>query len=317
MRAVRSSPDGVGGVALVEVPAPEGSGLLVRVRSAGICGSDLHLRSLGLPVTLGHEFGGVLEDGTPVAVQPTVPCGRCECCAAGQDQLCRDAVQRMHGIAVDGGLADAVRVDPRCLVPLPAGASVADAALVEPLAVALHALHLARLGPGQPLLVIGAGSIGQLVLAVARHQGLDASVVARHPSQVEAAQQMGAMVLPDTAVDTNGYEVVIDAAGTQGSLDLAIHCVCPGGSVVVVATYWSPVEIGHTLLGKEVRLVPAFTYGHHHGRREFEEAAAILASEPNVADAIVTHRLPLDEAGRAFQIAADRRSGAIKVLIEP
>jgi len=85
----------------------------------------------------------------------------------------------------------------------------------------------------------------------------------------------------------------------------------------VVATYWTPVEIGHALLGKEVRLVPAFTYGHHHGRREFEEAAAILASEPNIPDAIVTHRLPLDEAGRAFEIAADRRSGAIKVLMEP
>ena len=317
MRAVRSSPDGVGGVAVVEVPAPQGGGVAVRVRSAGICGSDLHLRSLGLPVTLGHEFGGVLEDGTPVAVQPTVPCGQCDCCAAGQDQLCRTSVQRMHGIAVDGGLADEVRVDPPCLVPLPAGASVADAALVEPLAVALHALHLARLGREQPLLVIGAGSIGQLVLAVARHQGRDASVVARHAAQVEAAEQVGATVLSDAAVETNGYEVVIDAAGTQGSLDLAIQRVRPGGTVIVVATYWTPVEIGHALLGKEVRLVPAFTYGHHHGRREFEEAAAILASEPNIPDAIVTHRLPLDEAGRAFEIAADRRSGAIKVLMEP
>jgi 2-desacetyl-2-hydroxyethyl bacteriochlorophyllide A dehydrogenase len=304
-------------VAVVEVLAPEGEGVVVRVRSAGICGSDLHLLSLGLPVTLGHEFGGLLEDGTPVAVQPTVPCGHCDCCVAGQDQLCRTGVQRMHGIAVDGGLADQVRVDRRCLVPLPAGARVSDAALVEPLAVALHALHLAEPGAGQRLLVIGAGSIGQLVLAVARHHGLKASVVARHPAQVEAAEQMGAMVVSTPAVDANEYDVVIDAAGTQASLDLAIRRVRPGGSVVVVATYWSPVEIGHALLGKEVRLVPAFTYGHHGGRREFEEAAAILAGDPHIPDAIVTHRLPLDEAVHAFEIAADRRSGAIKVLIEP
>jgi threonine dehydrogenase-like Zn-dependent dehydrogenase len=87
--------------------------------------------------------------------------------------------------------------------------------------------------------------------------------------------------------------------------------------VVVVATYWSPVEIGHALLGKEARLVPAFTYGHHGGHREFEEAAAILSSDSDIPDAIVTHRLRLDEAAHAFDLAADRRSGAIKVLIEP
>ena len=110
---------------------------------------------------------------------------------------------------------------------------------------------------------------------------------------------------------------MIDAAGTQSSLDLAIERVRPGGSVIVVATYWSPVEIGHALLGKEVRLVPAFTYGHHGALREFEEAAAILASGPHIPDAVVTHRVALEEAVLAFQLAADRRSGAIKVLVEP
>jgi threonine dehydrogenase-like Zn-dependent dehydrogenase len=113
------------------------------------------------------------------------------------------------------------------------------------------------------------------------------------------------------------YNIVMDAAGTQASLDLAVQQVRPGGTVVVVATYWSPVEIGHALLGKEARLVPAFTYGHHGGHREFEEAAAILSSDSDIPDAIVTHRLRLDEAAHAFDLAADRRSGAIKVLVEP
>ncbi|HSS10486.1 MAG TPA: alcohol dehydrogenase catalytic domain-containing protein [Acidimicrobiales bacterium] len=311
MRAVRSTSDGV---AVVDVPPPEGDGVTVRVRSSGICGSDLHMLSLGLPVTLGHEFAGVLADGTAVAVQPTVPCGQCDCCAAGQDQLCRTVLQRMHGVSVDGGLADEVMVHPSSLVPLPSRLALPDAALVEPLAVAVHGLRQAALVAGQRLLVIGAGTIGQLVVAVARHHRLDVSIVARHPAQVRAAEKLGARV---HGLDEAEYDVVVDAAGTQGSLDLAIERVRPGGTVVIVATYWSPVGIGHALLGREVRLVPAFTYGRNDGHREFEEAAAILADNPQIVDAVVTHRVGLDEAALAFQLAADRRSGAIKVLIEP
>jgi 2-desacetyl-2-hydroxyethyl bacteriochlorophyllide A dehydrogenase len=312
MRAVRTTIDGV---AVVDVAVPEGPGVSVRVKSAGICGSDLHMLSLRLPVTLGHEFAGVLEDGTPVAVQPTVPCGRCEYCAAGQDQLCRTVLQRMHGVSLDGGLADEVRVDPRCLMPLPPGVAVEDAALVEPVAVAVHGLRYTGLAAGQRLLVVGAGSIGQLVVAVARASGLDVDVVARHPAQAEAAERLGANIRQAASADE--YDVVIDAAGTQSSLDLAIERVRPGGTVVVVATYWSPVGIGHALLGKEVRLVPAFTYGRHGGRREFEAAASILATHRHIVDAVVTHRVPLDEAALAFQLAADRQSGAIKVLVQP
>jgi threonine dehydrogenase-like Zn-dependent dehydrogenase len=135
--------------------------------------------------------------------------------------------------------------------------------------------------------------------------------------RVRGADSAGRLRSDGGAGAARDHDVVIDAAGTQASLDLAIERVRPGGTVVVVATFWSPVEIGHALLGKEVRLVPAFTYGHHGGRREFEQAAAILAGESGIPDAIVTHRLPLAEAPRAFQLAADRRSGAIKVLIEP
>jgi threonine dehydrogenase-like Zn-dependent dehydrogenase len=147
------------------------------------------------------------------------------------------------------------------------------------------------------------------------------SVVARHPAQAVAAERLGATVLPTARNEVAGpgkeYNIVMDAAGTQASLDLAVQQVRPGGTVVVVATYWSPVEIGHSLLGKEAQLVPAFTYGRHRGHREFEEAASILSSDSDIPDAIVTHRLRLDEAAHAFDLAADRRSGAIKVLVEP
>ena len=82
-------------------------------------------------------------------------------------------------------------------------------------------------------------------------------------------------------------------------------------------TFWDPVQLDASMLVKEVRLVMSQCYGHHHGVREFDEAAAILADHPDLAETLVTHRFPLDDAPEAFRVAADRASGAIKVLVEP
>ena len=121
----------------------------VRVRSCGICASDLHLAAWNLPVTLGHEFAGVLDDGTAVAVQPNVWCGECDRCRAGETQLCRLGADRLHGVSVDGGLADEVIVDRRCLVPLAPSVDPAIGALVEPLAVGTHAARPGGSGTGR------------------------------------------------------------------------------------------------------------------------------------------------------------------------
>ena len=86
---------------------------------------------------------------------------------------------------------------------------------------------------------------------------------------------------------------------------------------MVPGTFWDPVRLDSRMLAKEVRLVMSSCYGHHHGVREFDEAAQTLAAHPELVDALVTHRFPLDDAPEAFRIAADRAAGAIKVLIEP
>jgi threonine dehydrogenase-like Zn-dependent dehydrogenase len=88
-------------------------------------------------------------------------------------------------------------------------------------------------------------------------------------------------------------------------------------SIVVAATYWEPVSFGTDLLGKEVRLVPSAMYGRHHGVREFEIAAALLAERPELADVLVSHRFALDDAAEAFRVSGDRTTGAIKVVLEP
>lgn len=289
------------------------SGVRVSVTASGICGSDLHMASFGpSPVTLGHEFCGRLDDGSAVAVLPAVRCGRCVHCRAGEPQRCSAVLDSMYGTSLDGGLADQVWVDPTCAVPLPPTLGLDVACLVEPLAVALHGAHRAGVVAGARVLVIGAGPIGLCAVAVARRLGAVVDARANRPERQAAAERLGAG--RDIGDD---YDIVLDAAGTQRSMDLGTRLVRPGGTLGVLATFWDPVAVGMSLLMKEVSLVPAFTYGHHHGVSEFEEAVAVLAAVPDLPRTVITHRFPLDEAPEAFRVAADRTSGAIKVVLEP
>jgi threonine dehydrogenase-like Zn-dependent dehydrogenase len=310
--------NGEGGVAVVDVessvPAHATDPVRVRVRSCGICASDLHLAQWTLPVTLGHEFAGLLDDGSAVAVQPNAWCGTCDRCLAGETQLCRVGASRLHGVSLDGGLADEVVVDRRCVIALPSGVAPEVGALVEPLAVGTHAAGRVPVDPGDRVLVIGGGSIGLVAVAALQARGIDVDLVARHPHQRSSGELLGA----GTRLDDE-YGAVVDAAGTQSSLDEGVARVRPGGAVVVVATYWEPVTIDAALLTKEVRIVPSAMYGHGHGHEasEFEAAAVLLAARPEVVDALVHHRFGLDEAPEAFRVACDRAAGAIKVLLEP
>lgn len=137
-------------------------------------------------------------------------------------------------------------------------------------------------------------------------------MLAHRSERVAAAERLGAGTSP-----ADGYDVVIEAAGTQGSLDAAIDRVRPGGTVSIVGSYWDPVAIGLGFQMKEVTLLPSFTYGHHHGSDEFVDAMAVLAGAPDLPAAVITHRLPLDAAAEAFGLASDRGRGAIKVVLHP
>ncbi|MBM3659659.1 MAG: alcohol dehydrogenase, partial [Actinobacteria bacterium] len=165
MQAVKSTEDGVRVVA-VDDPDPTGDEVVVEMRSASVCGSDLHLAGFGpLPAVMGHEFAGILADGTPVAVDPNAPCGACDLCTEGKTHLCRNLA--ILGVTRDGGMAERVRVHPSQLVRLPAGVAPEQACLVEPLAVAVHGMGLAGVGGGSRLAVVGAGSIGLAAVAAA------------------------------------------------------------------------------------------------------------------------------------------------------
>ncbi|HEY6318009.1 MAG TPA: alcohol dehydrogenase catalytic domain-containing protein [Acidimicrobiia bacterium] len=311
MRGVRVTADGV---QVLDVPEPASEGPLVQVVSSGICGSDLHLVELGpLPATLGHEFAGRLDDGTPVAIDPSRPCGTCDQCRTGAPHRCRTGSSRALGIGADGGLADRVVVPDAALVPLPPGLDVADACLVEPLAVAVHGIRLANVTPTTRVAVVGGGTIGLAGVAAAVGLGAETAIAARHPHQREAGERLGAAV-----VDAGEYDVVVEAAGTEAALAQAAELCRPGGLVLFLSTHWGPVPIpGFPALMKELAFRWSYTYGTHPGGRDVDDAAALLARTPTIASTLVTHRFPLDEAPRAFAVAADRAAGAIKVVLEP
>ena len=130
-----------GEVELREMRELPDEGKKVHVRSAGICGSDLHILKMKwpMPCVAGHEIAGVLDDGTPVAVEPLIPCGECEYCRGGDYNLCQLVITL--GIGRNGGMADEVIVPERSLVYLPANVDVKDACLIEPLAVAVHGMR--------------------------------------------------------------------------------------------------------------------------------------------------------------------------------
>ena len=311
MRAVRKAETGV---EVVDVERPRGPGVRVKIDSCGICGSDLHLlrSAFDLPSTLGHEMAGVTEDGTPVAIEPLQPCGACKWCASGDYNRCVLGPEIVVGIAFDGGMAEEIVVPKRCLVPLPPPITTRDACLVEPLAVTVHGLRRAGLRGDQRVLVVGAGSIGLCAVAAARAAGAEVSLLARHDAQRAAGARLGA------TEPSGSYPLVVDASGTRDGLRDGLARCEPGAKLLLVGSYWEGFELpGLELCMKEVSVVPSSMYARAGAARDIDTAAHVLAGNPEIAAAIITHRLPLEAASEAFAIAADRKAGAIKVVLEP
>jgi threonine dehydrogenase-like Zn-dependent dehydrogenase len=309
MRAVRCA-EGV--ASIVQVPVPEGDGIRIRIASAGVCGSDLHLEAWNMPATLGHEMAGFLPDGTAVAVEPIAPCGSCVQCRSGAYNRCQLGPSTLIGVGRDGGMADECLVPESAIVPIGGGVSVGDACLVEPLAVAVHGVRRGHIAAGDRVAVVGGGTIGQLSVVAVQAVGATVDLEARHDHQRSVAEQLGAGTV------TDGYDVVIESAGSESALTRSLALCRPGGHIVLLGTYWDAVTLpGLQMSMSEISLVPASMYGRFDSVRDVDVAAEILAKRPELGRLVITHRFPLDAVREAFATARDRSSGAIKVVLEP
>ncbi|CAL9636909.1 2-deoxy-scyllo-inosamine dehydrogenase [Streptomyces sp. enrichment culture] len=311
MRAVVNTDDGI---RTVEVDEPDGTGVRISVAAAGICGTDVQLAGAGLTgFVYGHEFAGVDDAGRAYFVEPTLYGGECEECRGGNPQRCTEPGHGNLGVFSDGGMAETIVVPEYTLLELPPRLDVNDACLIEPGAVAWHAVRRAQVRPGERLLVVGGATIGLLAAAAAEHQGIDTDVEARHEHQLAAAERLG------FGRPSGHYDVVIDAAGSETSLARSADAARPGGRIVSLGVYLDMMPVPGSAVSqvKELTYVNSIAYGRYDGVREVEQAASLLAGEPELARTLITHRYPIDDAREAFRVAADREAGAIKVVIEP
>lgn len=334
MRAVRL--EAVGSLVLREVPAPKaGRGeIVVRVLAAGICGSDRHMFKgeypTGRPVTLGHEFCGLVETvgegvtgfsgGELVTVDPNIACGRCQACHEGRPNLCDNLLA--IGVFRDGGFAERVSVPASKAHVLPAGLDPVHGAFCEPLACCLHALDVARIVPGNSVAVLGGGVIGLLMVQLARLAGAGAVIlVTRQASRRALALELGATAAFDPAAggvveavrQGAGVDVVLECAGVPETLQQGLAMLRKGGALVLFGVTPAGVEVPISpfdLLVKEIRLEAAYLNPHTHSR-----AAEMVARGVLELDRLVTHSVGLDQVAGIVGGAA--RPGEIKVIVRP
>jgi threonine dehydrogenase-like Zn-dependent dehydrogenase len=209
-------------------------------------------------------------------------------------------------------MADELRVPERCLIRLPSDVDVKDACMVEPLAVAVHGMRKAGLVSGQRAAVLGGGTIGLCAVAVASDNGAEAGLAARYEHQIAVGKRLGAK-----GIDGK-YDLVAECTGAKDAIKQAVDMCRPGGRLLLLGTYWEGISLPQmSVMMKEITVVSSYTYSASGGVRDFDVAATLLSRHPEIAEALITHRFPLAEAKKAFEVARDRKSGAVKVVLEP
>jgi threonine dehydrogenase-like Zn-dependent dehydrogenase len=265
---------GPGMMEMLDMPEPDvgEDEVLVHVRSAGICGSELHgARHPGFrvpPLIMGHEFAGVSDDGRPVLINPILSCGECDLCARGLHQLCRR--RAIVGVHRAGGFAERVAVPASTLRALPAGMTWDAAAVVEPAANAVHAWALAGGARDKRVAVLGCGAIGLFCLLVALADGAaSVDVTDLAPGRLDVARRLGAAT---ARTEPEGeYDVIVDAVGSAVTRAQSVACQRPGGAAVWLGLLDTDAGFdGQDLVRGEKQVFGSFAYSDEEFRRATE-----------------------------------------------
>ncbi|TEC73007.1 SDR family oxidoreductase [Pseudomonas aeruginosa] len=327
----------------LERQAPRPGEVELEVAYCGICGSDLHeyqsgphsipqaeahpLSGCRAPLTLGHEFCGVvaalgpgvegLRIGDRVAVEPEYRCGECRYCREGRYNLCES--MGFIGLMGDGGFAERARVPAYMLHRLPDAVGFRQAAVLEPAAVALHALRRSSLAPGQRCAVFGLGPIGLLLVMLARLRGIeDIVAIDVSPERLALAGEFGASRAldardGDTAArlrEGGALDCAFEAAGSQASLDAALASLRKGGELVLVSLMGEVRLDAFDLVNRELRLLGSVGY-----RDAYPELIALLADGRLDLARAVTRSVPLEQAVEHGFEALLRDKSQVKVLV--
>jgi 2-desacetyl-2-hydroxyethyl bacteriochlorophyllide A dehydrogenase len=328
-------------VELPEPGEPAPAEVIVRPEVVGICGSDLHifLGEMGPPEAAdaffpriqGHEACGIIEAlgpgcpdrlrvGERVAIWPVQACGSCYTCRIGRGNACPNF--ELVGVHVDGALQEQLRLPATQVFPV--GDQNAEvAALVEPISIGVRTAVRARIEPGERVVVLGAGPIGQAACLSAKERGASVLVVDPIDSRLEHAGRMGADLVTSSigtaAVElarewTNGEgpEVVIEAVGAPAAVESAVEMVASAGRVVVAGLSDKTVQLPITSLPmKEIDLLGASCCN----ASEFAEAVDLVGRRREIVGELVTHELPLERAPDAIAHAIAQPHDVMKFIV--
>jgi L-iditol 2-dehydrogenase len=325
------------------VPAIGPQDVLIRVRSCGICGSDVHGMdgSTGRripPLVMGHEAAGSIAEvgrgvtewkaGDRVTFDSTVSCGECAFCRAGDINLCDN--RQVLGVSCGdyrrhGAFAEYVAVPARILYPLPEALSFDHAAMIEAVSVAVHAVQLTPLASGDTAVVVGCGMIGQLTIQAAKAAGF-ASVVGVDvdDARLAVAQSAGAdAVLNSRACDvpaeirarTNGRgaDAVLEAVGMTAPIQTAISAVRKGGTVTLIGNFSGQIDLPlQQVVTRQIRL-----QGSCASAGEYPKCIDLMASRRIRVDDLISAYTPLEDAANWFGRLYRREPNLMKVIVRP
>jgi len=333
----------------IDLPKLEPSWVLLKVRASGICGSDLHLYKEKTPFKIGSELGegryvpghelsgeivklgsevADLKEGDRVAVEPEVGCGRCHWCKVGWYNLCANF--KLIGFYHLGGLAEYCAVPSENCFKLPENVSFEEAATLDCISVAVHAVNRAEVSNEDTVAVLGAGTIGLFALQTAILAGArEVFVAGTHSFQLDIASMVGATAVVDArkedVVDKmmeltggRGVDKIIEAAGGESSTIVnGIHMVRRRGTIVTTGIFVKPMPIDLIgLLTKELTLSGAWGYGYWTHMKEFAISLELLAKGKVTAKPLITHRYSLERISEAYETAIDKeRTKSVKVQI--
>ena len=330
-------------IELGEAPMPKmgPDDVLIKVQSVGVCGSDLHYYRSGaigdfkveFPFVLGHEAAGVVEDvgenvttlkkGDRVCMEPGVPCMKCEECLSGHYNLCRD-VRFWATPPYDGVLSEYICHPAAFTFKIPDNMSFTEGALVEPLAIGLHACNMGGVKLGQTVAIMGAGCIGLVTLLAAKAYGATRIIVGDVlDKRLDKARELGAIAVNTKEEDFvakvmeltegRGADVCIDCAGFSATVDSCLSCAKPAGVVIIVGLGQDRVDGFNTSImsTKELTVKSIFRY-----RNLYPTAINAIADGRIDVESIVSHRFTFDDTINAFATCHRDIRNVVKGVIE-
>ena len=317
------------------VPSPGEGEELLRVTAVGICGSDLHWLDEGgigdafveRPLVLGHEFAGIVasgrREGERVAVDPSIPCGTCRFCLAGNTNLCSRLRFAGHGDE-DGALRTLMAWPTRGFHPLPDTITDEEGALLEPLGVAVHANDLGKTAAGSRVGIFGCGPIGILIQQVASARGAEVVVAADPvPLRRNSARYYGALNTLDpgdadydsqleSTCRPNGLDIAFEASNDGRAIQSAVDAARPGAKVVITGI---PSDDKILLQASTVRRKGLTLLLTRRMREVYDRTMELVRHGRVDLTGLITHRYVLSEYQEAFDVA--RRRAGQKVILKP